>query len=61
MAKKVLLPLDDETDDVVIRLSSDEAKALHLLLSNLSRNDMTNKGLTPDQAAMVDRVIPVTY
>lgn len=61
MAEKIILPLDDETDDLVIRLTGEEAHALHQLLSNLSRNDITNKGLTPEQAAMIERVIPVTY
>jgi hypothetical protein len=61
MAEKILLPLDDETDDVAIRLTSQEAQALHQLLSSLSRNDIVSKGLTPEQAAMIERVTPVTY
>ncbi|MCK3849954.1 hypothetical protein [Pseudomonas sp. W2Jun17] len=61
MAEKIILPLDDETDDVAMRLTGEEARALHLLLSGLSRNDLTSRGLTPEQAAMIERVIPVTY
>lgn len=61
MAEKIILPLDDETDDVVMRLTSKEAGALYQLLSNLSRNDMTAKGLTDEQAFLVECVTHVTY
>ncbi|MBC3233994.1 hypothetical protein [Pseudomonas lurida] len=61
MAEKIILPLDDETDDVVMRLTGEEARALYQLLSNLSRNDMIDMGLTPEEAAMVEHVTHVTY
>ncbi|WP_248769080.1 hypothetical protein [Pseudomonas sp. MWU12-2345] len=61
MAEKVLLPLDDQSDDTVMRLSRDEARALYELLSRLTREDMVQAGLSPEQAGMIDRIIHVTY
>ena len=61
MAVRVLLPQDDESDDIVMRLSSEEATALHLLLSKMSYADMTEKGLSNEQAAIIGRVIHVCY
>lgn len=61
MAERVLLPLDDETDNVVMRLTSDEAEALYALLSKLSRNEITEKGLTAEQAEAVSRILHTTY
>lgn len=61
MAEKIILPLDDETDDVAMRLTSKEASALYQLLSNLSRSDMLDRGLSYEQADMVDCVTHVIY
>lgn len=61
MAEKIILPLEDESEDVVMRLTSDEASALHKLLSAMSINDMMAMGLTKEQALLVDSVIHVTY
>jgi len=61
VAEKILLPLDDESDDLVMRLSCDEARALYDLLSRLTREDMVQTGLSPEQASMIDRIIHVTY
>lgn len=61
MAKKIILPLEDESEDIVMRLTADEATALHRLLSKLSLEEMMEKGLSKDQALAVTRVIHVTY
>lgn len=61
MAERVFLPQDDETDDIVMRLTEDEARALYTLLSKLSRNELEEKGLTPEQARAVHRILHVTY
>ncbi len=44
-----------------MRLTDEEARALYLLLANLSPNEMMAKGLSSEQAGMVTRVIHVTY
>jgi hypothetical protein len=61
MAERLVLPLDEDTDDIVMRLTSEEAESLYKLLSKLSHNEMAAKGLTPDQAAAVSRILHVTY
>lgn len=61
MAKKVILPLEDESDDTVMRLDSAEAQALYLLLSSLSYDEMVAKGLTLEQAALIENVLHVSY
>ncbi len=61
MAEQVLLPLEDESDDLVMRLSAAEAKALHLLLSQLSYEELMAKGLTLEQAGLIDQVLHVCY
>ncbi|WP_060476710.1 hypothetical protein [Pseudomonas monteilii] len=61
MAEKVILPLEDESEDIVMRLTSDEATALYRLLSKMSLEEMMEKGLSKDQALAVTRVIAVTY
>lgn len=61
MAEKVMLPLDDTSDDTVMRLSAAEASALYTLLSKLTLNEMMAKGLTREQALMVCDVIHVCY
>lgn len=61
MAERIILPLDDESDDIVMRLPSEEATALHLLLSKLSYADMTEKGLSNEQAEMIGRITHVCY
>lgn len=61
MAEKIILPLDDESEDIVMRLSADEATALYRLLSRMSLDEMMQKGLSKDQALAVTRVIHVTY
>ncbi|NIX95317.1 hypothetical protein HCG45_21510 [Pseudomonas fulva] len=61
VAEKIILPLDDESEDIVMRLSADEATALYRLLSRMSLDEMMQKGLSKDQALAVTRVIHVTY
>jgi hypothetical protein len=61
MAQVVLLPLSDTTDDHVMRLTCDEAKALHLLLSKLTVDEMVEKGLSQEQAYLVCDVIHACY
>ena len=61
MAEKVILPLDDESDDLVLRLTAAEARALHLLLSRLTCNEMVEKGLSAEQIRLIDCVIPICY
>lgn len=61
MAEKVFLPLNDESDDLVMRLTAAEARALHLLLSRLTANEMVEKGLSSEQVMLIDCVIPICY
>jgi hypothetical protein len=61
MAENVLLPLDDETDDLVLRLTHAEAVALHKLLGELSHNEKLAKGLSSEQASLVSNVFYACY
>lgn len=61
MAQVVLLPLSDTTDDHVMRLTCEEAKALHLLLSRLTVDEMVEKGLSQEQASLICDVIHACY
>lgn len=61
MAERVILPLADESDDVVMRLSDAESSPLYTLLSRMSRNELLAKGLTEEQAALVECVTHVCY
>jgi len=61
MAQVVILPLSDTTNDHVMRLTCDEAKALHLLLSKLTVDEMVEKGLSREQASLICDVIHVCY
>lgn len=61
MAERVILPLDDETEDVVLKLSALEAQALHSLLSRLNQNQLIALGLTQEQAGLVNDVSHVCY
>ncbi|MEB0133559.1 hypothetical protein [Pseudomonas sp. CCI2.4] len=61
MAERILLPLEDESEDIVMRLSRDEASALYSLLSKLSPDELVGKGLTREQAGMIGRITHVTY
>lgn len=61
MAEKVILPLNDESDDLVMRLTAAEARALHLLLSRLTANEMVEKGLSSEQIRLIDCVTPICY
>lgn len=61
MAEKVILPLEDDSNDLVMRLACDEAQALHLLLSKLSLDEMVEKGLSREQALLICNVIHVCY
>lgn len=61
MAEKVFLPLNDESDDLVMRLTAAEASALHLLLSSLTRNEMVEKGLSSEQVRLIECVIHICY
>lgn len=62
MAERLILPLDDESDDTVMRLKAPEARALHLLLASLPVNEMVAKGLTLEQALLIaNNVTHVCY
>lgn len=61
MAERIFLPIEDETDDLIMRLTDAEARALYSLLSNLSPNEMLAKGLTSEQVALMTNVIHVSY
>lgn len=61
VAEKIILPLEDESEDIVMRLTADEATALYRLLSKMSIDEMMGKGLSKEQALAVARVIHVTY
>lgn len=61
MAERIILPLDDESEDIVMRLPSEEATALHTLLSSLSYAEMIEKGLSIEQADMIGRITHVCY
>ena len=56
MATKIYLPLEDETDDVVVRMTEAEAVALYSLCSKLSYDELMAKGLTLAQCKMITMV-----
>ncbi|KPA87298.1 hypothetical protein PF66_06208 [Pseudomonas asplenii] len=61
MAERIFLPIEDESDDLIMRLTDAEARALYSLLSTLTLKEMMEKGLTEEQAGHVCRIIHVTY
>ncbi len=61
MAKKIFLPLEDETNDVVVRLSDDEALAVYKLFSKLSHNELLSKGLSHEECILVRMVRDSLY
>lgn len=61
MAERIFLPIEDESDDLIMRLSDEESRALYSLLASLSPKEMMEKGLTMEQAVLICRITCVTY
>ena len=51
----------NKVDALQQRLTAAEARALHLLLSRLTCNEMVEKGLSAEQIRLIDCVIPICY
>ncbi len=61
MANRVFLPEEDDSEDIVIRMTSDDARALYSLLSKLSTNEKIEKGLSEAQCEMISSILHSTY
>ena len=60
MAQRIFLPIDDESEDLIMRLSDEESRALYSLLSKMSPVECVERGLTQDQAFMIQTIVSVT-
>lgn len=60
MAERLFDP-NDTSDDIVLRLSSEEAHALYSLLNALSYDEKLKMGLTHEQCVAISRIMHATY
>ena len=61
MAERIFLPINDESDDLVMRLTYKESSDLYSLLSKLRFKKMMDKGLSLEECAAISRILHVTY
>jgi hypothetical protein len=57
MTYRVYLPIEDESDDEVLRLPDAAAVALWRLLRNLSRVEMMERGLSEKECELVEGIL----